>query len=157
VILSASGDEDELALGPQLLAGIRRAMGDRQTISTADLLASINFDEELPFGAWNECRGIEARRLARLLRPYGIRPKSIRVGDGTPKGYTLDDLQDAFARYLAQPQQAQQAQQSKPPPPNGTGDVADVAHREDGGEALPTLADYELARIRTKFPEDFAA
>ncbi len=159
VILSAPGDEDELALGPLLLAGIRRAMDGRQTISTADLLASINADEELPFGAWNEGRGVEARRLGRLLKPYGIKPKSIRMGNGTPKGYALEDLHDAFARYLpAEPQQAQRAQRAEPPPPHRTGDVADVAHSGDGeGMLLRFDADEELARVQAKFGEDAAA
>jgi hypothetical protein len=135
-------------------------MDGGQAISTADLLASINADEELPFGAWNEGKGIEARRLARLLKPYGIKPKSIRVGDGTPKGYTLEDLQDAFARYLPEPQQAQQAQQVEPLPPHGTGDVADVADvaHNGGGEGivLSPDADEEFARIRAKFGEEAA-
>jgi hypothetical protein len=134
-------------------------MDGRQTISTADLLASINADEELPFGAWNEGRGVEARRLGRLLKPYGIKPKSIRMGNGTPKGYALEDLHDAFARYLpAEPQQAQRAQRAEPPPPHRTGDVADVAHSGDGeGMLLRFDADEELARVQAKFGEDAAA
>jgi hypothetical protein len=161
VILSAAGDEDELALGPQLLAGIRRGMDGRQAIGTADLLALINADEELPFGAWNEGKGIEARRLARLLKPYGIKPKSIRMGDGTPKGYALEDLQDAFARYLPEPQQAQRAQPAELLQPHRTGDVADVAAVAyaggDGRTGPARDADGELARIRAKFGHEGAA
>jgi hypothetical protein len=162
-ILSAQGDEDELALGPLLLAGIRRAMDGRQAISTADLLASINADEELPFGAWNEGRGVEARRLARLLKPYGIKPKSIRMGDGTPKGYALEDLHDAFARYLPEPQQAQQAQRAEPPSPHRTGDVADVADVADMSSMEASGVEEELAsedlerdleRLRAEFDFD---
>ena len=166
MILSAPGDEDELALGPQLLAGIRRAMGRRQAITTADLLASINADEELPFGAWNEGRGIEARRLARLLKPYGIKPKSIRVSDGTPKGYALEDLQDAFARYVPEPQQAQQAQpaerlQAREPADVAlVADVADMTGVEvdDGEEELADEdLERELERLQAKFGQDTTA
>jgi hypothetical protein len=38
--------------------------------------------------------------LARLLRPFGIRSKKLRVGDSTPNGYELEHFQDAFGRYL---------------------------------------------------------
>ena len=154
-------------IGPLLLAGIRRAMDGRQAISTADLLTSINADEELPFGAWNEGRGIEARRLARLLKPYGIKPKSIRVGDGTPKGYALEDLQDAFARYLPEPQQAQhpqQAQEVERRAAHQSGDVADVADVADvsnmgaGDVEEEELAsedlERELERLRAEFDFD---
>jgi hypothetical protein len=166
VILSAPGDEDELALGPQLLAGIRKAMGRRQAITTADLLASINADEELPFGAWNEGRGIEARRLARLLKPYGIKPKSIRVSDGTPKGYALEDLQDAFARYVPEPQQAQQAQPAERRQAREPADVAlvaDVADMtgvevDDGEEELADEdLERELERLQAEFGQDTTA
>jgi Protein of unknown function (DUF3631) len=38
--------------------------------------------------------------LAAMLRPFGIRPHSIRIGQSTPKGYMWKDFEDAFARYL---------------------------------------------------------
>jgi Protein of unknown function (DUF3631) len=38
--------------------------------------------------------------LAAMLRPFGIRPHTIRIGSSTPKGYELKDFEDAFARYL---------------------------------------------------------
>ena len=42
------------------------------------------------------------RQIAQLLKQYGIKPKTIRMKDGyTPKGYSLDQFEDAFARYLS--------------------------------------------------------
>jgi hypothetical protein len=38
--------------------------------------------------------------LAAMLRPFGIRPHTIRIGQSTPKGYEFKDFEDAFARYL---------------------------------------------------------
>ena len=43
------------------------------------------------------------RQLAGLLNPFEIRPQTVRIGDSTAKGYKLDDLQDAFERYLPSP------------------------------------------------------
>ena len=135
-------------------------MNGRQAISTADLLTSINADEDLPFGAWSDGSGIEARRIARLLKPYGIKPKSIRMGDGTPKGYALEDLHDAFARYLPEPQQAQRAQRAEPPRPLGTGDVADVADVADrpameASDGQEKLADEDLEQDLERLRADF--
>ena len=42
------------------------------------------------------------RRLAALLKPYGIASKQIRIGPTTAKGYTRIDLHDAWIRYLGQ-------------------------------------------------------
>jgi uncharacterized protein DUF3631 len=60
-----------------------------------------------PWALWWE-RDIEdanmkgpASRLARLLKPFGIIPRTIREPDGTtPKGYPLAAFNDAFACYL---------------------------------------------------------
>jgi len=38
--------------------------------------------------------------LADLLRPFGIRPKSLRHGDDVDKGYKRSDFKDAWSRYL---------------------------------------------------------
>ena len=68
-------------------------------LSSADLGASLNELEESP---WGDIRGKElnARSLAQRLRRYSIRPRTIRLGDGsTPKGYLLEQFQDALSRY----------------------------------------------------------
>ena len=36
--------------------------------------------------------------LARQLRPYGIRPRILRIGDKIGKGYAQDDLLEVFQR-----------------------------------------------------------
>ena len=46
------------------------------------------------------CNGpLTSHSLARLLKPYGIRPRSIRIGPQTPKGYLCEDFSDAWGRY----------------------------------------------------------
>ncbi len=39
-------------------------------------------------------------QLARLLRPFKIRPRTIRLGGDVRKGYRRADLGEAFSRYL---------------------------------------------------------
>ena len=70
-----------------------------ESVSTEEILKTLNAMEEAP---WGDIRGkqLDARALARRLKPYGVMPKSVRVGQGTPKGYTREDLFDAWERYL---------------------------------------------------------
>jgi hypothetical protein len=43
---------------------------------------------------------VNGQLLARRLRPFGIKPRQIRVGDATKKGYVRSDFEDAWRRYL---------------------------------------------------------
>jgi hypothetical protein len=43
---------------------------------------------------------LNARGLATRLGKYGVKSKTVRIGDHTPRGYTREDLADAWARYL---------------------------------------------------------
>jgi hypothetical protein len=54
---------------------------------------------------WGDLRGkpLDNLRLSRLLNPYGIKPKPVRIGGDVARGYVKEDLHDAWKRYLAQP------------------------------------------------------
>jgi Protein of unknown function (DUF3631) len=47
---------------------------------------------------------LSAIQLARLLRHFKIRPRTIRQDDDTAKGYTLEDCEPKFRRYLQKTQ-----------------------------------------------------
>ncbi len=47
-----------------------------------------------------------ASRLALLLLPFGIRPRTMRIGTLRLKGYDLADFAEAFARFVKDPPQA---------------------------------------------------
>ena len=51
---------------------------------------------------WADIRGkaLDARSLSRRLSKYGVKPRVVRVGDKTPKGYSRADLADPWSRYL---------------------------------------------------------
>lgn len=101
VALVADLREGTPSLGIRLLADVRsifEATGD-VALSTDGLLTKLRGIEEAP---WADLRGreLDARGLASRLRKYEIKPKTIRVGDSTPKGYAREDFADAWSRYL---------------------------------------------------------
>jgi hypothetical protein len=59
--------------------------------------------EPRPWAEISRGRPITDRLVARLLGRFRVKPRSIRIGEATPKGYLRDDLIDAFSRYLAAP------------------------------------------------------
>lgn len=86
-------------LGVRLLTDLRSAFGDAEQMATATLLDTLNGLEEAP---WGDLRGkpLDSRRLAQMLKPYGIAPETVRTATGTPKGYKREALWDAWQRYL---------------------------------------------------------
>ena len=57
--------------------------------------------EERPWPEWRQGKPITPPQVARLLKPFGIRPQAVRTGAATTKrGYKLEEFADAFARYL---------------------------------------------------------
>ena len=86
------------SLGVQLLADVRKVLGDLDRISTTDLLDALH---DLDTAPWSSLRGepIDARFLARTLDKYEISPSKIRIGVGTVRGYHRHDFADAWERY----------------------------------------------------------
>jgi hypothetical protein len=91
-----SGAQHDPTLGIQLLADIRNVVNGHDRISSTDLVGALNAVEESPWGGWP----LDSRGLARKLKPYGIKPSQIRVGERTMKGYRMTEFVDVWGRYL---------------------------------------------------------
>lgn len=100
VALVGAGKEAEPSLGVRLLHDLREVFGERDKMSSKSILEELIKLEESP---WGDLRGkpLDERGLARRLREYGVKSKSINIGTGTnPKGYEREHLHDAWQRYL---------------------------------------------------------
>jgi hypothetical protein len=111
----------------QLLRDIRAVFGDRDELTTSDLLAGLFAIEESPWAEWwadarpgedpRPSRGA-AMKLARTAKPFGVRSSRIGPEEARFRGYRLSAFADAFARYLPAEvgqvgQMAQQSQESR--------------------------------------------
>jgi hypothetical protein len=100
VILSAVSDADEQGLGIKLLDDIRTVLAEipEDRIPTAKLKDRLRREEEWP---WLE-KNLTPTMLARLLKKYEIKPKTIKPGGGadSAKGYKREDFEEVFERYL---------------------------------------------------------
>jgi hypothetical protein len=88
----------------ELLSDIRRIFQTRQAskLASADLASELSAMEGRPWaGLGQKHQSISAHQVAFLLRPYGIVPRTIRLGTGTVKGYHLSDFTDVFQRFLS--------------------------------------------------------
>jgi Protein of unknown function (DUF3631) len=86
-------------LGVRLLADLRQVFGEAEARSTKYLLEALH---KLPESPWAEIKGkpLDDRGLAVRLRPYEVKPKPVRIGDITLRGYARADLLEPWKRYL---------------------------------------------------------
>lgn len=103
--LSEVGGEDS-SIRVKLLSDIRDALTTTEDgrLFTQDLLRVLAADESKPWGEFKAGKPLTAIKLSRLLKPFGVGPKKIRIGTETRQGYQAEDLADTFARYLSRPQ-----------------------------------------------------
>jgi phage/plasmid primase-like uncharacterized protein len=100
--LSHVRDDDEL--GIQLLHDIKNIFeknNNPENIFTANILKELESMEERPWPEFQKSgKLITAQGIAKLLKPFEIKPNSIRKGLKKGKGYKLSHFKDAFVRYL---------------------------------------------------------
>jgi hypothetical protein len=73
---------------------------NRERVFSRTLTAELNAQGDRP---WAELkRGTQATELwlARELRPYGVRPRTMWIGEEAAKGYLIEDFKEVFGRYI---------------------------------------------------------
>lgn len=90
-------------LDTQLLTDLRHFFTEQPATHypTERLLDYLTSLDAAPWTTVADGKPITARHLARLLQPYGIAPKNIRVGKAVPKCYRVADFKGAFAKVVA--------------------------------------------------------
>jgi hypothetical protein len=111
--LSGNRDDDvEQGDSLRLLHDCRDVFSEDEKLPTAQLLAGLLAIDDAPWAERWAKRDKElleptpgaARRLASMLRPFGIRPRNLKLASGTVwKGYLRDDFQNAWERYAPSP------------------------------------------------------
>jgi len=98
--LSGGGDDDNI--GAMILIDIKSIFEEKGTdrIFSEDLLVELIEREDRPWCEWRRGNPMSKTSLSRLLKPYKIRPQTIRYRSEVKKGYRLGDFQDVFSRYL---------------------------------------------------------
>jgi putative DNA primase/helicase len=108
---------------------------------SAKLVEWLNGLEERPWRDFKKGRGLDQRRLAELLRGFGLHSKEVRTPDGKGKGYAFDQFEDVFVAYA---DSAATKRDNATSPANiddgRRGPVADVADDADERDKRDTSA-----------------
>lgn len=127
-VSGSSQDEQDEVHAVALLHDMRRLFRARGVdgIWSAEIVKALTAEEDRP---WREFKGrspVTVVEVARLLRPFGVGPKSIwskGPEKKSSKGYDLAELEPMFERYL-DPEPAEPAEPSSPNDLRPTGEPA---------------------------------
>lgn len=169
--LAGGADDDDGSVRTLLLRDLKEIFEKRGTdrLSSQDIVATLERMEERPWPEWGRSRKpLSKTGLAKLLKPFGVRPKTVKMPDGsTPRGYRRDELDESWSRYLpegnSQPQPPQPfndgtensgfpnrnlgqevALRESPETPCSATKVAGVALAEVGSAEVEELSDEDL-------------
>lgn len=122
VLCRADWDAAEASPGEKLLADLRAIFEGSHCLYTSTIIDKLLAIDEAPWATWNRGLPLNARAMASLLRPYGIRTSDVREGGtgANRKGLRRSDLNDAWARYL-----------TEEVAPASVGDIRDTATSSD--------------------------
>ena len=159
--LAGQSDDEPQSAGVLLLRDIaeilERRTGDK--IGSTDLCAELCALEESPWPEWRRGSPITARGVAKLLKPFGIKPNRDRAGSY----YPLRGFADALDRYLPAtpeetatsatratdcPSATEKSKENKGGWQNGTGDTCPdpEAGKHHGGATAADLEDFFQSR-----------
>jgi 5S rRNA maturation endonuclease (ribonuclease M5) len=124
--LSGDNDAETDSLGVQLLAAIKDLMEglNAESVVSQAVVEHLHKDESGPWLAYGKMqKPITQRQVSDLLKPYGIKPRTIRDGWDTKKGYKFAWLKAAFEAYLPAPS----SQSVTPSQCNGDKELAKIS------------------------------
>jgi hypothetical protein len=102
VELHGGREIDDESSGVRLLSDIQAVFEDRDTdrLASSTLLEALHGLDEAPWADWYG-KPLSARALARMLKPYGVHSRTVRLDDdSTPKGYLREQFETPWSRYL---------------------------------------------------------
>ncbi|OBH83940.1 hypothetical protein A5681_19745 [Mycobacterium scrofulaceum] len=96
-----TSEKSQASLGVQLLRDLRIVFGPNNKMRSDDVITALTELSESPWQRFHaDGSPLNYRDLASLLREYETRPKDVWIDGASVKGYTADDLRDAWERYL---------------------------------------------------------
>ena len=102
--LSGLSPEDDNSISIQLLSDIQKVLEEIgngvSSISSEELAKRLADDKDSPWSEWRRGKPLSPRSLASLLKPFGIKPKQVKVDGVNRRRYRFEDFEDTFSRYV---------------------------------------------------------
>jgi putative DNA primase/helicase len=116
VVISGGDAGDSESVKTTLLSDINDLFKEQKSAklfssTIVDHLASM---DDRPWPEWKNGKAMTKVQLARMLKPFKIKSKTVRIGMETNKGYELADFEDTFTHYLQPDTPSETSQRHNP-------------------------------------------
>jgi len=122
------------------------AVSRSERIFSRDLVAALLGCGDRPWSELRKGKPVTETWVAQQLRPYGIKPRTIRIGELVAKGYVQEEFMDTFRRYIPKSEvetlKAEWAERDKPKAAQGDG-TGEKANGGAGADNSPKGPDVE--------------
>jgi hypothetical protein len=97
-------DEDAEPGGIMMLRDIAELFAGRRVdrISTSEIVGDLMVMEERPWADWRHGRPINAQSVAKLMKPFGVKVKVLKLNGSPARVYLRSEVEAAAARYTSQ-------------------------------------------------------
>src|SRR5205085_3761557 len=99
--LLAGSEADSESARILILQDLRQMFDEHgEQVTSDEVVKQLAEMESRPWAEWKNGKPISKVGLARLLKPFGIKPGHWRNGGVTERGYQRGDFEEVFARYI---------------------------------------------------------
>jgi hypothetical protein len=146
-----AGDRND---GLVLLGRLREVFDATESLSSREVVQALNGDEELPFSDYRQGKGISARGVSNLLRPFGIGPHVYRQGEDRARGYRRAQFEAVWERYLSPRTGSLPADLSVPSVTSLGLEPSDVTHGTDNTDGIEGACGRENGAAHDLDPDE---
>ncbi len=142
--VSLAGGDDTEAGGDSkmlLLADMKDIFGEREAVASAEIVAALVGLQDRSWAEWGRLqKPLTPNVLARLLKPFGVRPCQVRIGAQNVHAYKREALARAWERYL------------RPDPHPATATPLQPLGEKDFRQNATATADADVAVAKSQKP-----
>ncbi|MFN3591782.1 MAG: DUF3631 domain-containing protein, partial [Thermaurantiacus sp.] len=71
-------------------------------IASSELVGDLRQLEDRPWAEWSHGKPLTPQSVARLLKPFGVKPRVMNLNGSSTRGYFRADVEAAAGRYIPQ-------------------------------------------------------
>jgi hypothetical protein len=130
---------------------LRFTAAKTERVFSRDLVGALEGCGERPWLELRKGKKLTEGWLAQQLRPYGVRPRMIRIGEQVARGYVEEEMMETFRRYIPKSEvEAVKAELAEKVVKGEQAKPSQGGGEQNGAGASPTMKTKQSTKVTTK-------